>query len=174
MDFRAYFGHFSLVNRVEHKNLSPNVNLLSITLKFFVTSYNPMAGVVKRTKLNSKKGVMWDTLVHSVTLEYVANIQGPLCLSPFRSQAFRQEGNSFLSGELRYIDGSACDKGTPGTPPPLKQAAIPLARTYSSSSLCLFLELTVQRFLNSIPFVLRLSWQRILPQQAISAHSTLF
>ena len=77
------------------------------------------------------------TLVHSVTLEYVANIQGPLCLSPFRSQAFRPEGNSFLSGELRYIDGSACDKGTPGTPPPPKQAAIPLARTYSSSSLSL-------------------------------------
>ena len=73
----------------------------------------------------------------TVTLEYVANIQGPLCLSPFRSQAFRPAGNSFLSGELRYIDGSACDKGTPGTPPPLKQAAIPLASTYSSSSLCL-------------------------------------
>ena len=72
-----------------------------------------------------------NTTVHSVTLEYVANIQGPLCLSPFRSQAFRPEGNSFLSGELRYIDGSACDKGTPGTPPPLKQAAIPLASTYS-------------------------------------------
>ena len=67
----------------------------------------------------------------------MANIQGPLCLSPFRSQAFRPEGNSFLSGELRYIDGSACDKGTPGTPPPPKQAAIPLARTYSSSSLSL-------------------------------------
>ena len=78
-----------------------------------------------------------NTTVHSVTLEYVANIQGPLCLSPFRSQAFRPEGNSFLSGELRYIDGSACDKGTPGTPPPLKQAAIPLASTYSSSSLSL-------------------------------------
>ena len=29
---------------------------------FFVTSYNPIAWVVKRTKLNSKKGVMWDTL----------------------------------------------------------------------------------------------------------------
>ena len=72
-----------------------------------------------------------NTTVHSVTLEYVANIQGPLCLSPFRSQAFRPEGNSFLSGELRYIDGSACDKGTPGTPPPPKQAAIPLASTYS-------------------------------------------
>ena len=72
-----------------------------------------------------------NTTVHSVTLEYVANIQGPLCLSPFRSQAFRPEGNSFLSGELRYIDGSACDKGTPGNPPPLKQAAIPLASTYS-------------------------------------------
>ena len=28
-----------------------------------LTSYNPMAWVVKRTKLNSKKGVMWDTLV---------------------------------------------------------------------------------------------------------------
>ena len=40
-------------------------------------------------------------------------------------------------GELRYIDGSGCDKGMPGTPPPLKQAAIPLARTYSSSSLSL-------------------------------------
>ena len=77
------------------------------------------------------------TTVHSVTLEYVANIQGPLCLSPFRSQAFRPEGNSFLSGELRYIDGSACDKGMPGNPPPLKQAAIPLASTYSSSSLSL-------------------------------------
>ena len=72
-----------------------------------------------------------NTTVHSVTLEYVANIQGPLCLSPFRSQAFRPAGNSFLSGELRYIDGSACDKGTPGTPPPPKQAAIPLASTYS-------------------------------------------
>ena len=96
-----------------------------------------MAGVVKRTKLNSKKGVMWDTLVHSVTLEYVANIQGPLCLSPFRSQAFRPEEKSFLWGELRCIDGSACDKGTPGTPPPLKQAAIPLASTFSSSSLSL-------------------------------------
>ena len=30
---------------------------------FFVTSYNPIAWVVKRTKLNSKKGVMWDTLL---------------------------------------------------------------------------------------------------------------
>ena len=30
-DFRAYFGPFSHVNRVEHKNLSPNFNLLSIT-----------------------------------------------------------------------------------------------------------------------------------------------
>ena len=39
---------------------------------------------------------------------------------------------------------------------------------------CLFLELTVQLFLTSIPFVVRLSRQRILPQQAISAHSTLF
>ena len=38
--------------------------------------------------------------VHSVALEYVANIQGPLCLSPFRFQAFRPKGNSFLSGEL--------------------------------------------------------------------------
>ena len=28
-----------------------------------MTSYNPMAWVVKRTKLNSKKGVMWDTLL---------------------------------------------------------------------------------------------------------------
>ena len=107
-----------------------------------------------------------NTTVHSVTLEYVANIQGPLCLSPFRSQAFRPEGNSFLSGELRYIDGSACDKGMPGTPPPLKQAAIPLA--------LFLLALKVQLFLTSIPFVLRPSWQRNLPQQAISAHSTLF
>ena len=79
----------------------------------------------------------WSSELHSPQchIEYVANIQGPLRLSPFRSQAFRPEGNSFLSGELRYIDGSACDKGTPGTPPPLKQAAIPLASTYSSSSL---------------------------------------
>ena len=76
-----------------------------------------------------------NTTVHSVTLEYVANIQGPLCLSPFRSQAFRPKGNSFLSGELRYIDGSACDKGTPNTPPSLKQAAFPLTRTYPPSSL---------------------------------------
>ena len=30
---------------------------------FFVTSYNPFAWVVKRPRLNSKKGVMWDTLV---------------------------------------------------------------------------------------------------------------
>ena len=30
---------------------------------FFVNSYNPRALVVKRTKLNSKKGVMWNTLV---------------------------------------------------------------------------------------------------------------
>ena len=28
-----------------------------------MTSYNPRAWVVKRTKLNSKKGVMWDTLL---------------------------------------------------------------------------------------------------------------
>ena len=31
---------------------------------FFVTSYNLMAWVVKRTKLNSKKGVMWNTLLY--------------------------------------------------------------------------------------------------------------
>ena len=36
VDFRAYFGPFSHVNRVEHKNLSLNVNLLSITLNFFL------------------------------------------------------------------------------------------------------------------------------------------
>ena len=36
VDFRAYFGPFSHVNRVEHKNLSLNFNLLSITLKFFL------------------------------------------------------------------------------------------------------------------------------------------
>ena len=36
VDFRAYFGHFSLVNGVEHKNLSLNINLLPITLKFFL------------------------------------------------------------------------------------------------------------------------------------------
>ena len=30
---------------------------------FFVASYNPIAWVVKRAKLNSKKGVMWDTLI---------------------------------------------------------------------------------------------------------------
>ena len=30
---------------------------------FFVTSYNPIAWVVKRAKPNSKKGVMWDTLM---------------------------------------------------------------------------------------------------------------
>ena len=36
VDFRAYFGPFSHVNRVKHKNLSPNVNLPSITLKFFL------------------------------------------------------------------------------------------------------------------------------------------
>ena len=64
-----------------------------------------------------------NTTVRSVTLEYV----GQTFRGHIRSQAFRPEGNSFLSGELRYIDGSACDKGTPGTPPPLKQAAIPLA-----------------------------------------------
>ena len=74
-----------------------------------------------------------NTTVLSFTLEYV----GQTFRGHIRSQAFRPEGNSFLSGELRYIDGSACDKGTPGTPPPLKQAAIPLASTYSSSSLCL-------------------------------------
>ena len=74
-----------------------------------------------------------NTTVRSVTLEYV----GQTFRGHIRSQAFRPEGNSFLSGELRYIDGSACDKGTPGTPPPLKQAAIPLASTYSSSSLSL-------------------------------------
>ena len=30
---------------------------------FFVNSYNPWSWVVKRTKLNSKKSVKWDTLV---------------------------------------------------------------------------------------------------------------
>ena len=30
---------------------------------FFVNSYNPRAWVLKRTKLNSKKGVMWNTLI---------------------------------------------------------------------------------------------------------------
>ena len=34
---------------------------------FFVNSYNPRALVVKRTKLNSKKGVMWDTLIDTFT-----------------------------------------------------------------------------------------------------------
>ena len=28
-----------------------------------MTSYNPMAWVVKRTKLNLKKGFFWDTLI---------------------------------------------------------------------------------------------------------------
>ena len=41
VDFRAYFGPFSLVNRVEHKNLSRNVNLLSITLNFFCDLIQP-------------------------------------------------------------------------------------------------------------------------------------
>ena len=36
-------------------NRSLRVILLSITLNFFVTSYNPIAWVVKRTKLNFKK-----------------------------------------------------------------------------------------------------------------------
>ena len=64
VDFRAYFGNFSLVNGVEHKNLSLNFNFWSITLKlFFVNSYNPRALVVKRTKLNSKKSEKWDSLV---------------------------------------------------------------------------------------------------------------
>ena len=79
-----------------------------------------------------------NTTVRSVTLEYV----GQTFRGHIRSQAFRPEGNSFLSGELRYIDGSACDKGTPGTPPPLKQAAIPLASTYSSSSFLVLLKNT--------------------------------
>jgi len=36
VDFRAYFGPFSLVNGVKHENLSLNVNFWSITLKFFL------------------------------------------------------------------------------------------------------------------------------------------
>ena len=41
VDFRAYFGPFSHVNRDEHKNLSLNFNLLSITLKFFCDLIQP-------------------------------------------------------------------------------------------------------------------------------------
>ena len=36
--------------------------------EIFLTSYNPFAWVVKRTKLNSKKGVMWDTLLSTHTI----------------------------------------------------------------------------------------------------------
>ena len=48
---------------------------------FFVTSYNPMAWVVKRAKLNSKKGVLWDTWVDMG--QYVStlrNLKNPLHL----------------------------------------------------------------------------------------------
>ena len=31
--------------------------------------YNPLAWVVKRAKLNSKKGVMWDTLVNTKLID---------------------------------------------------------------------------------------------------------
>ena len=44
VDFRAYFGPFSLVNGVKHENLSLNVNFWSITLKFFLwtpTTHEP-------------------------------------------------------------------------------------------------------------------------------------
>ena len=34
-----------------------------------MTSYNPFAWVVKRPKLNSKKGVMWDTLLNKLGLD---------------------------------------------------------------------------------------------------------
>ena len=50
MDFRAYFGPFSLVNGVKHENLSLNVNFWSITLKFFCELLQPMS-------LSGDKGV---------------------------------------------------------------------------------------------------------------------
>ena len=45
---------------------------------FFVTSYNPIAWVVKRAKLNSKKGVLWDTLVNRPLLIWTNSTQPKL------------------------------------------------------------------------------------------------
>ena len=47
--------------------------------KFFVGSSNPMAWVVKRTKLNSKKVFFWDTLVPSAQ----CTVAVPLLLAAF-------------------------------------------------------------------------------------------
>ena len=60
-------GHFPIEipikNTLNTKIFPQNDILLSITQNFFLTSSN--AWVVRRTKLNSKKGVMWDTLICS-------------------------------------------------------------------------------------------------------------
>ena len=44
-----------------------------------MTSCNPMAWVVKRTKLNSKKGVMWKTLINNKQL--LAEYKDSACLA---------------------------------------------------------------------------------------------
>ena len=51
----SIFENFPLYIPLNTKNRSPHVILLSITLKFFVTSYNPIAWLVKKYKLNLKK-----------------------------------------------------------------------------------------------------------------------
>ena len=72
VDFRAYFGPFSLVNGVKHENLSPNVNFWSITLKFFLwtpTTHEPewwqgLSSIQKKCKNGTPYcvGVLWWTI----------------------------------------------------------------------------------------------------------------
>ena len=64
--YATNMGNFPLYIPLNTKNRSPGVIYGSITLKFFfVTSYNPMAWVVKRTKLDFKKVFFWDTLAYT-------------------------------------------------------------------------------------------------------------
>ena len=58
-----------------------------------MTSYNPIAWVVKRTKLNSKKGVMWDTLVdtHDISWADPFRVFGGVLNIPGRGWVFLPE-----------------------------------------------------------------------------------
>ena len=46
-----------------------------------MTSYNPMARVVKRAKLNLKKDVLWDTLIHTSWICSIWHLHQPPTLS---------------------------------------------------------------------------------------------
>ena len=71
-DFRAYFGPFSHVNRVEHENPSLNFNFWSITLKFFLWTHTTQehawlqgcSSIKKKWKMGHPNGYRVSVLSH--------------------------------------------------------------------------------------------------------------